>query len=214
MKTLAKLDPTSLAQHVEAVVARLEDSEDLVREVALQTLRKLKPATLAQHAEAFVARLEDSYRSPDPACPASTMPTCARHGVRVAALETLGKLEPASFAQHAHAVVRRLEDIDVHVRRAAELALRSFPPYVIRPGDLIDTRSVRSRYLGRIEWYRCRLRLRVRSPSLYWYALPYRPGGPGHARDLEIWDQQMNEAVKRDVREPTTEGARKKRRRT
>ena len=86
LKTLAKLDPTSLAQHVEAVVARLEDSEDLVREVALQTLRKLKPATLAQHTEAFVARLEDSYRSPDPACLASTMPTCARHRVRVLSL--------------------------------------------------------------------------------------------------------------------------------
>ena len=40
-------------------------------------------------------------------------------------------------------------------------------------------------------WYKCRLILRVRSHVIYWYALPYRPSGPGHARDVEAWDWML-----------------------
>ena len=39
--------------------------------------------------------------------------------MRQTALETLGKLERAALLQHADALVARLEDVDVYVRRAA-----------------------------------------------------------------------------------------------
>ena len=51
--------------------------------------------------------------------------------------------------------------------------------------------ELRSRLLGRVAWYRCRIRLRVRSLSLYWYALTYSPSGPGHARDVEAWNHMI-----------------------
>ena len=34
--------------------------------------------------------------------------------------------------------------------------------------------------------------MRVERLALYWYALPYRPNGPGHARDVEAWDRMTN----------------------
>ena len=78
-----QLEPATLAQRANAVVAMLEDSEESVREAALVTLRQLGPKTLAQHADAVFARLED-YES-----------------VRVCAFWTLCKLEPAALAQYA-----------------------------------------------------------------------------------------------------------------
>ena len=60
LNALGKLEPAALAQHAEAVVARLEDSDWRVRWQALVTLGKLDPAMLAQHVDAVVARLEDS----------------------------------------------------------------------------------------------------------------------------------------------------------
>ena len=52
-------------------------------------------------------------------------------------------------------------------------------------------RSLCSGVLGRLKWYRHRLRLRVQRLALYWYALPYRPSGPDHARDVEAWDRMI-----------------------
>jgi hypothetical protein len=93
------------------------------------------------------------------------------------------------LVQHAHAVLARLEDDEDIVRDKAMHTLRALPRFVTRPGDIFDSRSVRSRLLGRLGWYRCRLRLRAQRLALYWYALPYRPSGPGHARDVEAWDR-------------------------
>ena len=45
--------------------------------------------------------------------------------------------------------------------------------------------------MGRLRWYRYRLHLRVQRLALYWYALPYRPSGPGHARDVAEWDRMI-----------------------
>ena len=111
--------------------------------------------------------------------------------VRLRALQTLFKLEPAMLAQHADAdaVLARLEDWDDDVREEAMRTLRALPRFFTRPGDFFDTRSLRSRLLGRLGWYRCRLPLRVQRVAWYWYALPYRPSGPGHARDVEAWDR-------------------------
>ena len=171
LKTLAKLEPVTLAQHADAVAARLEDSDDLVRLEALKTLAKLEAVTLAQHAGAVAARLEDSLSE-----------------LRTVALETLAKLEPMTLAQHAHAVVKTLNDHFKSVRDEALTTLRALPLVVTRDIDF-ESHILRERLLGRIAWYRCRLRLRVRRIALYWYALPYRPSGPGHARDVEAWSQ-------------------------
>ena len=173
LETLGKLEPATLAQHADAVLARLENYDYRVRKGALQTLGKLEPATLAQHADAVLARLEDE---PEP-----------HAQVRKEALMTLAKLEPAKLAQYANAVLAMLEDVDHDVCEEAMRTLRALPRFVTRPGDFFDTRSLRSRLLGRLGWYRCRLPLRVQRVALYWYALPYRPSGPGHARDVEAW---------------------------
>ena len=54
---------------------------------------------------------------------------------------------------------------------------------------------LRRQLLGRLGWYRCRLRLRVERLALYWYALPYRPSGQGYARDVEDWNRMMEEQL-------------------
>jgi hypothetical protein len=189
LNVLSHLEPAALAQHAGAVVARLEDSHWRVRMRALLTLAKVDPATLVQYAGAVVAKLRDSHDF-----------------VRFAALRTLGKLEPATLAQHAGAVVARLEDPTGQVRAMACRTLEMLPRYVrhatrgidceelqSRALDHGEVEELRSRLLGRVAWYRCRIRLRVRSLSLYWYALPYRPSGPGHARDVEAWNHMIEE---------------------
>ena len=167
------------------MIEGLEDANVEVRQTALFTLRQLEPVTLAQYADAVIARLEDED-----------------NWVQAEALDTLGNLEPATLAQYADSLIVKLDR--VCVRGAATLALRSLPRAVTRPGDFFDDRSVRSRLVGRLAWHRCRLRLRVKGLALYWYALPYRPSGPGHARDIDAWDQMVEDSK----REPTTEGAR------
>ena len=154
----------------------------------LRALATLEPATIAQHADGVVAMLAADDRME----------------VREAALDTLAKLEPVTLAQHAHAVVKLLLDDPVEndtafpVLNAALAALKTFPLVVTRDLDFdrigfydnysyFDAHNIPARLLGRIAWYRCRLRLRVRRIALYWYALPYRPSGPGHARDVEAW---------------------------
>ena len=203
LDTLGKLHPASLAQYGDAVVARLDDSHEDVRDSArdaLQTMGKLAPATLAQYAGTVVAR----YR-------------VARLGdsewdVRRFALETLGKLEPARLAQHAGAVIDTWLELhpndenfdDSYLGRAEECAsalalIRALPCY--RDIDFVsvdmhsaDVRSrLRSRLLARLRWYMYGLRLRVQRIALYWYALPYRPSGPGHSRDMVAWESMTTE---------------------
>ena len=155
---------------------QLEDSDVNVRKAALETLAKLDPAPLARHADAVVERLQDSDSF-----------------VRLEALATLCKLERATFAQHAIHVLEVLEDDEGHVRKEAMRMLLALPLLVTRDEDFFISSNLRSRLflrsrlLGRLGWYRCRLRLRAQRLALYWYALPYRPSGPGHARDSEAW---------------------------
>ena len=169
-----------------------------MREQALDTLAKLEPATLAQYSDAVVARLDDS--------------TC--EDVREEAWETLSKLEPARLAQHAGAVIDTWLELHPNDENfdggylaeeraeacASALALiRALPCY--RDIDLVsgdmrsaDVRSrLRSRLLARLRWYVYGLRLRLQRIALYWYALPYRPSGPGHSRDVVAWESMMAE---------------------
>ena len=160
---------------LDVLLARLLDSQTLVREKALYTLSKLDPATLSHHADALVATLEAS-----------------QWHVRYWALRTLRELEELAFAQHAHAVVGKLNDPFPPVRELAFTMLRGLPLVVTRNIDF-ESHNLRERLLGRLAWYNCLLRLRVRRITLYWYALPYRPSGPGHARDVEAWGRMHEE---------------------
>ena len=161
----------------------------------IEALGKLEPTTLARHAEAVVAMLEDSHGK-----------------VRHAALETLRNLEPAALAHHAPALLPILEAdySDVMCLDAVNILHHGLPRFV-RHGinfgnsrgrnnddihfyyDDSDFHDLSRRLMGHIAWYRCRIRLRVRSLSLYWYALPYRPRGPVHARDVEAWTHMIEE---------------------
>ena len=173
LMTLSLLDPATLAQHAGAVVARLEDDGVYVCEKALMTLGQLDPATLAQHAGAVVARLEDDGVY-----------------VRQKALMALGKLDPATLAQPG--ITAAIADSILSGRSCVtEPAIEIFRalPKVITSNIDLTSADGRSRLIGRAAWYRCRLRLRWRRVALYWYALPYRPSGPGHARDVEAWER-------------------------
>ena len=192
---MGKLEPATLAQHAGVEALSLEDSDCPVRKTAvensdrrarqeaLKTLGKLEPATLAQHAGGVALSLEDSD------CP-----------VRQTAVETRGNLEPATLALHAGVEALRLEDSNEDVRKTALQMLGKLAPATLaRHADSViatfedSYRCVRRearRLSGRLRWYRCRLfHLCVENLALYWYALPYRPSGPGHARDVQEWDQ-------------------------
>ena len=197
LHTLDMLDPAALALYADDVAEHVlewglddddieylddaETSSDInMRCAGLVTLGKLEPATLAQHAGAVAARLEDAH--------------CI---VRMMAMKILAKLEPATLALYAHNVLARLEDCDefgflssFRLDVCAVDTLRMLPRFVTCDVDwTAGSEDLRSRLLGRLGWYRYRLRLRVQRLALYWYALPYRPSGPGHARDVEAWDQ-------------------------
>ena len=102
---------------------------------------------------------------------------------------TLGELEPATLAQYANAVFNLLEDTHsvwvgntfTTMSALVTRTLRGLPRFVTHDVDF-HAPDLRSRLLGRLGWYKCRLIMRVRRHAIYWYALPYRPSGPGHAR--------------------------------
>ena len=188
------------AKRIDALVRDLGDSDHRVSDSALLYLDGVEPATLARHAGAVLSKLHSEQAN-----------------TRCLALVVLCNLEPAELVKHAHALLSMLDDheviseafvgflnkmglatIDVgdSVRNVAICTLWGLPAFVTcddgfhrRDFDDPAPGNLRSRLLGRIAWYRCRLRMRVRHIALYWYALPYRPSGPGHARDVAAWDQ-------------------------
>ena len=192
LDALGKLEPAALARFADAVHALLEDVENFdIRDAAVVTLGKLERAVLSQYAGAVSARLEDSEEA-----------------VRLSAVLTLGKLDPVTLVQHAPAVLSRWLEDTTRVCNAARATLHKLPRFVIHDLDLESGGDVRTRFvihyldssksgdvhtrlLGRLGWYRYRLRWRVQRLALYWYALPYRPNGPGHARDVEAWGRMV-----------------------
>ena len=183
LKTLGKIEPAEFVELARDVVVQLGDLHWAVRKEALKTLGKLEPATLVEHAKDVAFCLNDSsavvrrqasetlrkLEPPQYAVAVSAWLVHSQKHVREAALETLGKLALATLAPHLNAVVAMRCDTHAHVREKAR------------------------QLSGRLRWYRCRLRLLcVERLASYWYALPYRPSGPGHARDVAAWDR-MNE---------------------
>ena len=179
MQTLGKLEPRVLAQYASAVVARLADRHPLVRRAALATLGKLEPATLALHANySLFAMLGDHIPRLDKDDPPAFKVIC--------------KLEPAALARHAEALLVAASVSGPAVTLHTMRILRRGLPRFVRHGVDFDDEAVAfddlyRRLLARRSWYKLRLRLRVKSLAWYWYALPYRPSGPGHARDVDAW---------------------------
>ena len=179
LQTLGKLEPRVLAQYASAVVARLADRHPLVRRAALATLGKLEPATLALHANySLFAMLGDHIPRLDKDDPPAFKVIC--------------KLEPAALARHAEALLVAASVSGPAVTLHTMRILRRGLPRFVRHGVDFDDEAVAfddlsRRLLGRLGWYKLRLRLRVKSLAWYWYALPYRPSGPGHARDVDAW---------------------------
>ena len=174
------------------------DEEVEVRLEALELLFHLEPEALAPHADAVAMCLEDDEAD-----------------VRRKAVAVLGELDPVTFSQYAPDVFAMLDDYDhdpfefddggslddddlddetrVPPWVAVDALMRALPPVVTR-GVEHDEDAVRSsRLLGRVAWYRCRLLWRAKRLVLYWYALPYRPSGPGHARDVAAWSRMIDE---------------------
>ena len=78
---LSRLEVEELAEHIGAIVARIEDSDDGVRRAAaLWATTKLDPSVLARHAAAISNGLDDPILS-----------------VRRASLEALGRVSPAQL---------------------------------------------------------------------------------------------------------------------
>ena len=185
LRTLMQLDPVCLANLADAVAACFDRFESGVRQVAVMTLAKLKPATLARYADAVVTLINDEEER-----------------VRGQALLTLRKLEPARLARYATAVFTRFEDDNGYVRCVAWSTLGALPrsvfdPFLFDPHD--DDNCMRAEMMGRVGWYRLRLRLRLKCLLLYWYALPYRPSGAGHARDVDAWGRMVGSRQRRET---------------
>ena len=169
-----------------------EASNAALKEILLAHLKRRKAnmpsmvdtyVTLLEHphvADACVTLLEDPHGD------------CRQ---RVGALSMLGILKPWTLAQHAYAVIERLNDSN-RVQGIARRTLHYLPGFVTQDIDF-QAANLRSRLLGRLGWYKYRLRMRVRRLALYWYALPYRPSGPGHARDVDAWRQLTIEEYSR-----------------
>ena len=183
------LKPEARSQYADAIAAMLEDSNRRVRFDAFNAftqLRFLQPATIAKYAGIIAATLDD---------------VSGDRNLVYMALTALGKLEPEALVQYASSVAARLDDHSVNpgVRGRAFDILSALPHYITRGIDFTseELRSrvvthgdsdLRSRLVGRAGWYRYLQRMRGRPIAIYWYALPYRPGGPGYVRDVEAWD--------------------------
>ena len=81
-----------MATHALAIVGKLKDSNEGVRQAAMKALAKLPAEAFAANAPAIVGMLEDS-----------------NSGVRHAAVKTPAKLPDDAFADHAEAIVGMLE---------------------------------------------------------------------------------------------------------
>ena len=113
---------------------------------------------LAQHADVVIARLEDPEEYAEQL-----------------ALDTLGKLpEPATFRHQVYAELARFSAATFKLAATKKALLCILPRFgFVTQGDGLDsTLNMRSRLLGRLAWYRFRLRRCVQCLALYWYALP------------------------------------------
>ena len=63
VEALGQLPPEALQAHAAALVAKLEDSDGIVRQAARKALGQLPPEALQAHAGALVSTLESAFVS-------------------------------------------------------------------------------------------------------------------------------------------------------
>ena len=125
VKALGKLEPAALAPHAATIVQRLEHSDERVRRAAVQVLGRLEPAALAPHAAALLkfdaAEKEEKVRILAMPAMVKLQPETrdervaavvqrlehSRPFVREAAVEALGRLDPAVLSEEHAAALRR-----------------------------------------------------------------------------------------------------------
>ena len=239
MDTLAKLEPAALARHADAIVAMRRDASERTRTWVWSTLRTLDPAAIAKYAEDVkICILEEE----DESVRLFAMETLCRlngavlaqhaHFFTLAGVHrffSIGAEAPTSANEVA--LLQGLSRIRgcTKFRKLALHALRDrLPQFITRGMDsemelaLTDEEAfvlVGLEIMARVRWYRLRLALRVKRLALYWYALPYRPSGAGHARELEAWDGMFGDGrrgaslKKRAAVDGDAAAAQKKRRR-
>ena len=149
---LSSLEPEGILQNIEAVLARLEHSDEIVRMSAVQVLGTMEPEDFIEFAaDAVVARLEDSdcmvrrgavqtliilEETPrylddfadDVAARLKDSDAC----VRLAALRYLCKLKPQTLSHYVDALFAVLEDLDPVVMYKASQALEMLE---LEPGN-------------------------------------------------------------------------------
>ena len=106
LDVLDRLEPSAVALHAEAMLARLEATDAGLRYRVVEVLATLEPAALelvAPSVHAWVAHRDE--------------------GVRRRAVELLGKLEPAALARSMEHILPALDDEDDDVRLVATEAL-------------------------------------------------------------------------------------------
>lgn len=99
-----------MATHALAIVGKLKDSNEGVRQAAMKALAKLPAEAFAADAPAIVGRLElpaEAFAANAPAIVG--MLEDSNSGVRHAAVKTPAKLPDDAFADHAEAIVGMLE---------------------------------------------------------------------------------------------------------
>lgn len=133
---------------IATIVAKLENSDSDVRQVAVQVLAHFDAPSLAHHAAEIIAKLKhdskhvrraavDTLETLDTASLAEHAPAILATledddaYMRQSALQTLGRLDAASLAMHATAVSARLQDPAPGVRRAAVVTLGNLGPTLL-----------------------------------------------------------------------------------
>jgi len=121
--------PTVLAKHVAAVVGRLRDCEERVREAAATALEILSPDVLDAHAAAFsqfeILRVQQEEVDRPHAVIAKLAD--ARPWVRAAAVQALAS-NPYALPSRTPAIVQLLDHADAGVQEAALDVLSKLAP--------------------------------------------------------------------------------------
>ena len=100
-----------MAKHATALVPRLKDPNEDVRQAVAHALERLEPAELAKYAPALIAKLRDINGE-----------------VSKAMVPVVVRLEPAVLAKHAAALLELLEHNQVYAREAAAKVMAGLEP--------------------------------------------------------------------------------------
>eukprot|EP00322_Chrysochromulina_rotalis_P011917 CAMPEP_0115882510 /NCGR_PEP_ID=MMETSP0287-20121206/29043_1 /TAXON_ID=412157 /ORGANISM="Chrysochromulina rotalis, Strain UIO044" /LENGTH=230 /DNA_ID=CAMNT_0003338593 /DNA_START=1 /DNA_END=693 /DNA_ORIENTATION=+ len=122
---LVEMEPSELAQHVDAILASLDHSDYHVRRLAGGMLSRLEPAAVTRHVAEIAEHLSDEDAL-----------------IRMQAVQALSLVQPAgALSPYASQLVECLSDVDPGVRWATVDSLSSLAPQQLAKHALaaIDT---------------------------------------------------------------------------